>query len=448
LRYIPSSPAERKKLLQVLGLDSIERLFDTIPESYRLKRPLDLPPAQPEADLVEQLGELSRKNLDPHDSAVFLGAGAYRHFIPAVVDHLISRAEFYSSYTPYQPEFSQGTLQSIFEFQTMVCQLTGLDAANASLYDGASALAEGILLAHRATRRSHILVAGCVHPEYLKVVRTLVSTLGIEVELVPAGESGAADLGRVAAQLCAETAALVVQQPNFLGRLEDLAPLVEAAHRVGALCIVVVNEAVSLGLLKAPGSLGADVVLGEAQALGVPLSYGGPYLGFMAVRTGYVRELPGRLVGQAKDAQGRIGYVLTLATREQHIRREKATSNICTNQGLCMLAATIFMATLGKRGLRDLALQNRSRAEYAKAALSKVPGCRLPHPGPGFNEFVLELPRGAQDVHRHLLGQGIVAGLRLEPYFPSRKKELLIGVTEMNSRAQIDRFAAKLKEAL
>jgi glycine cleavage system P protein (glycine dehydrogenase) subunit 1 len=448
LRYIPSSPAERKKLLETLGLDSVDRLFDTIPENYRLQRPLDLPPAKPEADLVEHLTELARNNLDPHDSAIFLGAGAYRHFIPAVVDHLISRAEFYSSYTPYQPEFSQGTLQSIFEFQTMICQLTGLDAANASLYDGASSLAEGILLAHRVKRRSHVVVAGCVHPEYLKVVRTLVTTLGIELELVPAGGSGESDLDRVAARLSTGTAALVVQQPNFLGRLEDLAPLAEAAHRAGALCIVVVNEAVSLGLLKAPGDLGADVVLGEAQSLGVPLSYGGPYLGFMAVRTDYVRELPGRLVGQAKDNQGRTGYVLTLATREQHIRREKATSNICTNQGLCMLAATIFMATLGKQGMRELALQNRSRSEYAKAALLKVPGCLLPHPGPGFNEFVLELPRDASGVHRHLLGLGIVAGLRLEPFFPNRKKELLIGVTEMNSRAQIDRFANELRAAL
>jgi glycine cleavage system P protein (glycine dehydrogenase) subunit 1 len=448
VRYIPSSPAERRSLLRVLGLESVDRLFDTIPESYRLKRPLDLPPAQPEADLVEHLGELSRKNLNAHDSALFLGAGAYRHFIPAVVDHLISRAEFYSSYTPYQPEFSQGTLQSIFEFQTMICQLTGLDAANASLYDGASALAEGILLAHRAKRRNQVVVAGYVHPEYLKVVRTLVTTLGIELKLVPAGEGGACEVERVASQLTGQSAALVIQQPNFVGRLEEIAPLADAAHRAGAVCIVVVNEAVSLGMLKAPGGLGADVVLGEGQSLGVPLSYGGPYLGFMAVRVEYLRELPGRLVGQAKDEQGRNGYVLTLATREQHIRREKATSNICTNQGLCMLAATIFMATLGKQGMRELALQNRARAEYAKAALGKIPGCRLPYPGPSFNEFVLEIPAEATAVHRHLLGKGIVAGLPLERYYPDRKQDLLITVTETNSRAQIDRFAKELRGAL
>jgi len=448
VRYIPSSPAERRKLLQVLGLDSIDRLFDTIPEAFRLKRPLDLPPALPEADLVQHLSELSRKNLDPHSSAQFLGAGAYRHFIPAIVDHLISRAEFYSSYTPYQPEFSQGTLQSIFEFQTMICQLTGMDAANASLYDGASALAEGILLAHRAKRRQEILIAGFVHPEYLKVVRTLVTTLGIELKMIPAGESGACDVDRVAGQLTGQTAAVVIQMPNFVGRLEDIAPLAQAAHRAGAVCIVVVNEAVSLGMLEAPGNLGADVVLGEAQSFGVPLSYGGPYLGFMGVRMEYVRELPGRLVGQAKDAQGRDGYVLTLATREQHIRREKATSNICTNQGLCMLAATIFMATLGKQGMRELALQNRSRTEYAKAALIKIPGCKLPYPGPGFNEFVLELPKEAIAVHRQLLGKGIVAGLPLERYFPERKNDLLITVTETNSRNQIDRLAKELKGAL
>jgi glycine dehydrogenase subunit 1 len=448
VRYIPSSFAERKKLLQALGIESVDRLFDSIPERYRLKQPLNLPPPQPEADLVQRMRDLSRKNLDPDEAAIFLGAGAYRHFIPAVVDHLISRAEFYSSYTPYQPEFSQGTLQSIFEFQTMICQLTGLDVANASLYDGASALAEGILLAHRAKRRSRALLAGAIHPDYLRVVRTMVSTLGIEVDTVGPGEEGTADAGRVASALGPQTAALVIQQPNFLGRLEDVATLAEAARRAGALCIVTVNEPLSLGILKAPGDCGADVVLGEAQSFGVPLSFGGPFLGFMAVRMEWVRELPGRLVGQARDGQGRIGYVLTLATREQHIRRERATSNICTNEGLCMLAATIFMATLGKEGLRDLALQNRARAEYAKSILSEIPGCRIPYPGAGFNEFVVELPRDAAEVHGRLLERGIVAGLPLTRYDAGRRKELLLCVTETNSRAQIDRLADELREVL
>jgi len=448
VRYIPSSPAERRRLLEALGVDRVERLFDSIPETYRLQRPLSLPPAQSEADLLSHLTQLSRRNLPPHDSAVFLGAGAYRHFIPAVVDHLISRAEFYSSYTPYQPEFSQGTLQSIFEFQTMICQLTGLDAANASLYDGASALAEGILLAHRTKRRRRIVIGGFVHPDYLQVARTLVTTLGVELDIVAAGGHGGCEAETLAARLDAQTAALVIQQPNFAGRIEDLAPLMEAAHRAGALGIVVVNEAVSLGLLKAPAESGADLVLGEAQSLGVPLSFGGPYLGFMAVRSEYLRELPGRLVGEARDAQGRTGYVLTLSTREQHIRRERATSNICTNQGLCMLAATIFMATLGKSGLRELALQNRARAEYAKALLAALPGCRLPHAGATFNEFVLELPRDAADVHRRLLERGIVAGLCLQRYDPARKRDLLIAVTETNSRAQIERLAKELGGAL
>jgi len=448
VRYIPSSTAERKKLLQVLGLDSSERLFDSIPAAYRLKRPLNLPPPQAEADLVAHMRELSRRNLDPYESAVFLGGGAYRHFIPAVVDHLISRAEFYSSYTPYQPEFSQGTLQGIFEFQTLICQLTGLEVANASLYDGASALAEGILLAHRAKRRSRVVVAGGIHPEYVRVARTLTSRLDIEMITPPLGSDGSASLDTIESILTSQTAALVIQQPNFLGRVEDVEILAEAAHRVGALCVVVVNEAVSLGLLRAPGSLGADVVLGEAQSLGVPLSFGGPYLGFMAVRSEYVRELPGRLVGQAKDSQGRVGYVLTLATREQHIRRERATSNICTNEGLCMLAATLFMATLGKQGMRELALQNHSRAEYAKAALARIPGCRIPHPGPTFNEFVLELPKEASAVHRKLLARGTVAGLPLGRFFPERKKDLLICVTEVNSRSQIDRLVKEMEEVL
>ncbi len=448
MRYIPSSPSERRAQLASLGLERVETLFDSIPEKFRLRAPLRLPPAMAEADLVAHLRKMAEQNLDPHTASIFLGAGAYRHFAPAVVDHILSRAEFYSSYTPYQPEFSQGTLQTIFEFQTMICQLTGLDAANASLYDGASALAEGVLLAHRAKRRNRVTIAGHVHPEYLAVTRTLTSTLGVQLETVPAGADGAVDRDRLQRSLGPDTAAVVVQQPSFLGRIEEIGPIAEAAHAAGALCVVAVSEAVSMGLLKAPGDLGADVVLGEAQSFGVPLSFGGPYLGFMAVRSEWVRELPGRLVGQAKDASGRTGYVLTLATREQHIRRERATSNICTNEGLMMLAATVFMATLGKQGMRELALQNRARAAYARGLLAQVPGCRVPHAGEVFNEFVLELPRDAAPVHRRLLDKGIVAGLPLERYFPERGRELLICVTEVHDKAAIDQLAASLKEAL
>ncbi len=448
MRYIPSSPAERRRLRRAIGIEDPERLFDSIPQAYRLKRPLDLPEPMAEADLVAHLRAVSQNNIDPFESAIFLGAGAYRHFIPAVVDHLLSRSEFYSSYTPYQPEFSQGTLQAIFEFQTLICQLTGLEVANASLYDGASALAEGMLLAHRATRRNRMVAIDTVHPEYLKVCSTLTSTLGIRLARIPPRADGSADPDRVAAGLDSDTAALVVQQPNFFGRLELIEPLAEAAHRAGALLIVVVNEAVSLGLLQGPGVQGADLVLGEAQSLGVPLSFGGPYLGFMAVGSRYLRELPGRLVGQARDAQGRIGYVLTLATREQHIRREKATSNICTNQGLCMLAASIFMATLGKQGMRELAEQNRSRSEYAKSVLSRLPGCRTVHAGPTFNEFVLRLPREARAVHRALLARGIVAGVPLSDFLPDSKNDLLLCFTEVNGRGQIDRLEKALGESL
>jgi len=448
VRYIPSSPEERRRLLLTLGLDDPGRLFDSIPAIYRLKRPLDLPPPVAEADLMSHLRSLSRRNLDPHESAIFLGAGAYRHFIPSVVDHLISRSEFYSSYTPYQPEISQGTLQAIFEFQTLICQLTSLDVSNASLYDGASALAEGILLAHRTNRRCRVLATETVHPEYLQVSATLTSHLGLEIHKVPARPDGTTDLARVSGSLDGNTAALVVQQPNFWGWLEEIEPLAEAAHKVGALLIVVVNEAVSLGLLKGPGSQGADLVLGEAQSFGIPLSFGGPYLGFMAVRSPYLRELPGRLVGQARDARGRTGYVLTLATREQHIRRERATSNICTNEGLCMLAASIFLATLGKQGIRELAEQNRARSEYAKSLLSRVPGCQVGRSCPTFNEFVLTLPREALPVHRNLLASGIVAGLPLSDYFPARKNELLLCFTEVNSKPQIERLAGQLEKAL
>jgi glycine cleavage system P protein (glycine dehydrogenase) subunit 1 len=448
VRYIPSSPEERRRLLRAVGLESAEQLFDSIPAPLRLKRPLALPDPMAEADLAAHLKSLSRRNLDPEESASFLGAGAYRHFIPAVVDHLISRSEFYSSYTPYQPEFSQGTLQAIFEFQTLICQLTGMEVSNASLYDGASALGEGMLLAHRARRRSRIVAAETVHPDYLKVAATLTAHLGIRIETLAAGPDGAADPGRVAGALDSETAALVIQQPNFFGRLEEVETMAALARKAGALLIVVINEAASLGLLKGPGSQGADVVLGEAQSFGVPLSFGGPYLGFMAVNGANLRELPGRLVGQARDASGRTGYVLTLAAREQHIRREKATSNICTNEGLCMLAACIYLSTLGKQGMRELAELNRSRAEYAKAKLAAIPGCRLPFPGPGFNEFVLELPREAERVHRTLREQGIVAGLPLSRHFPERKREFLMAVTETNGRADIDRLARRLEEAL
>src|SRR5438093_4559417 len=448
MRYIPASPEERGRMLRTIGVDTIEKLFESIPSQWRLDRPLDLPPPAPEQDLVAHLRDLSRRNLDPDESVSFLGAGAYRHFIPAVVDHLLSRSEFYSSYTPYQPEVSQGTLQAIFEFQTLICQLASLDVANASLYDGASALAEGILLAHRARRRRRVVALETVHPEYLQTSRTLVSAPGMEIETIPAREDGAADLRRVAAALDGDTAALVVQQPNCLGRIEEIEPLAEAAHAAGALLVVVVAEAVSLGLLKGPGEQGADVVLGEAQSFGIPLSFGGPYLGFMAVRSEHLRDLPGRLVGQARDSQGRTGYVLTLATREQHIRREKATSNICTNEGLCALAASIFLATVGKRGLRELAEQNRCRAEYARESLSSLPGCRLPHPGPLFNEFVLEFPREALPVHGALLKKGIVAGLPLSRYFPDRKRDVLLCFTELSSRLQIDRLVKALREAL
>jgi glycine dehydrogenase subunit 1 len=448
VRYIPSSPEERRRLLSAIGLESSEQLFDSIPAEFRLKRSLELPEPMSESDLTTHLRGLSRRNLDPHDSAVFLGAGAYHHFIPAVVDHLISRSEFYSSYTPYQPEFSQGTLQAIFEFQTLICQLTSMDVANASLYDGASALAEGMMLACRATRRKRIVALDTVHPDYRRVGATFTRHLGIRIEELSAGASGIAEPDRVARSLDSDTAALVIQQPNFLGNLEDVEALADIAHKAGALLVVVVNEAVSLGLLKGPGAQGADVVLGEAQSFGVPLSFGGPYLGFMAVRASCLRELPGRLVGQARDAAGRTGYVLTLATREQHIRREKATSNICTNEGLCMLSATIFLAVLGRQGMRDLAEENRNRAEYAKTRLARISGCRIPHSGPTFNEFVLELPRDSGPVHRALLQQGIVAGLPLSGHAPDRKRDLLLAVTEVNGRADIDRLARGLEEVL
>jgi glycine dehydrogenase subunit 1 len=366
--------------------------------------------------------------------------------VPALVDHLISRTEFYSSYTPYQPEISQGTLQAVFEYQTLICQLTGLDISNASMYEGASALAEAILMAERVSPRGRVVISDRVHPEYVQVTGTCLANMDIAIESFAHRPDGSADPQAARGALETPASAIVVQHPNFFGCLEEVEALSAVAKQAGAFLIVVVTEPVALGLLKAPGSQGADMVLGEGQGLGVPLSFGGPFLGFLAARTSFLRQMPGRLVGQARDVDGRRGYVLTLSTREQHIRREKATSNICTNEGLCALTASIFMATLGKSGLMELARRNRQLAAYARARLGATPGCSLPYAAPFFNEFVVRLPVPAAAAVEQLAARGILAGLPLSRYFSAREDErdLLVCVTEMNPRGSIDRLADEL----
>jgi glycine cleavage system P protein (glycine dehydrogenase) subunit 1 len=444
-RYIPASEADRASMLREIGVSGIEDLFATIPVDLRLRTPLTLAPALSEQELLAEMSRRTLESRQPDPGAQFLGGGAYRHHTPALVDHLISRTEFYSSYTPYQPEISQGTLQAIFEFQTLICQLTELEISNASMYDGASALAEAILMAERMTHGGRVVVSDRLHPEYLRVCRTHLANLDIKLTVFGARPDGSADPEGARRALREGTAcAVVVQHPNFFGCLEEIEALASVAREADAHLIVAVTEPVALGLLKGPGKQGADIVVGEGQSFGVPLSFGGPYLGFMAARQSFLRNMPGRIVGETRDADGRRGYVLTLSTREQHIRREKATSNICTNEGLCALIASIFLAVAGRAGLRELATHNHAKASYARRRLAAPRGLSLPYTAPSFNEFTVRLPVPAEQAVRVLLGRGLVAGIPLSRYFPEMERDLLVCVTETNPRAEIDRLADEL----
>jgi glycine dehydrogenase subunit 1 len=424
-------------MLQHVGLNSADELFDSIPQELRLSRNLNTPAALSEIELLAGFDRLAEQNRAAKRTS-FLGAGAYQHYIPTVVDHIISRSEFFTAYTPYQPEISQGTLQAIFEFQTLVCQLTGLEVANASMYDGSTALAEAVLMAERVTKRSKVIACGAIHPEYLDVVTTYVQHAGIE--LARAGfDPATGQTSDVADLIDEKTAALVVQSPNFFGCIEDVTALAERAHAAGALLVVAVTEAISLALLKSPGACGADIVVAEGQSFGVPLSFGGPYVGLFATRERYARQIPGRLVGEAYDKQGRRGFVLTLATREQHIRREKATSNICTNEGLIALAATVYLETMGKRGLQEVAQQCVQKTAYAAKQIAALDGFSVPFSAPRFNEFVVRGSGNAKDLLARLASErNITGGLPLSRYFKDRPNEFLVCVTEMNSRADMD----------
>ncbi len=433
-------------MLDLIGVEKIDELFSGIPEDCRLDRRLDLEDPLAEADLQRHFQALAAANRVDDNWSRFLGGGYYDHHIPAAIDHLISRSEFYTAYTPYQPEISQGTLQAIFEFQTLICQLTGMEVANASLYDGASACAEAVLMALRCGRkRSKVLMSRGLHPRYRELVETYVRYLGVELVEVPLAADGRTDCQAVEKLLDQDVAALVTGYPNYLGAVEDIETLAQLAHTCGARMLVAVAEPLALGLYRSPGELGADIVVGEGQSFGLPLSYGGPGVGFMAVKQKDMRSLPGRLVGETVDAEGRCGYVLTLATREQHIRREKATSNICSNQGICAVVVSIYLALLGKNGLPKLARDNYSRVSWLQEQIAALPGYSLPYSAPVFNEFVVSCPRPAAEILRSLEQQQILAGIDLAEDYPEIENGLLICVTEQNDRKQLENLVAALQ---
>jgi glycine dehydrogenase subunit 1 len=447
-RYIPHTEEDCQEMLDTIGARKLEDLFQQIPEKYRLSKSLNLPGPLSETDLFRHLQGFQSPIVSGSFWSSFLGAGAYHHFIPAVVSALTSRSEFYTSYTPYQPEISQGTLQAIFEYQTLMCQLTGMEVSNASMYDGASSLAEAILMGHRITKRKKVLVSQTIHPEYRKVIQTYVDPDQQQIVMIPyQKETGQTDERMLDDLLDEEVGSVAIQSPNFLGVIEDLQRVGEKVHRAGALLIVSFSEAIAYGILKAPGELGADIVSGEGQSLGIPVSYGGPYLGIFASRERFIRNMPGRLVGETVDLEGKRGFVLTLATREQHIRRERATSNICTNEGLCALMATIFLSCLGKEGLREMAMMNLSKAEYAKKILPQALGCEVAFSSPTFNEFVLRTKREPERILEKLREERILGGLSLAKYYPELNRHLLVTVTEMLAKEEIDRWAEAMRKA-
>ena len=443
-RFIPHTEEDCRRMLETLGFKKMEDLFQAIPKEYRLSKPLSLPDPLSEPDLLRHLEGLQSPMMSS-----FVGAGAYHHFIPSVVSSLTSRSEFYTAYTPYQPEISQGTLQAIFEYQTLMCQLTGMEVSNASLYDGATSLAEAVLMANRVTKRNKILVSEAVHPEYRRVIQTYLDPDQQEIVRIPfKKDEGQIDEKVLVDLLSDEVSAVVVQSPNFFGVIEDLYPIGERVHQLGGLMIVGFSEAVAYGILAPPGVLGADIVAGEGQSLGVPVSYGGPYLGIFATQERFVRNMPGRLVGETVDVEEKRGFVLTLATREQHIRRERATSNICTNEGLCALMATIFLSCLGREGLKELAEMNLSKTEYAKKVVSGIRQCKLNFTAPTFNEFVLEIEGEPEKVLETLRKEKIVGGLPLAKFYPELPHHLLITVTEMIRKEEIDHWAEALEKAM
>jgi len=444
MTYIPHTDLERQQMLAAIGVTTIEDLFEAVPSSHRFPR-LDLPKPLSEMEVAAELTALADANEHAGDYAIFRGAGAYHHFIPSAISHLILRGEFLTAYTPYQPEVSQGTLQAIYEYQSMMCALTGMDAANASHYDGATSLAESVTVALEVARhkRKKIILSPAINPQYRAVVRTYHQ--GNNLKFV--GDTGRADIDDLMEMLDENTAMLAVSYPNFFGQIDDLTKLAEKVHQAGALLVMVVNP-IALGLFKSPGELGADIVVGEGQPLGIPLSFGGPYLGFFACRTEYVRKIAGRIVGETVDQEGRRAFVMTLRPREQDIRREKATSNICTNQGLMSLTAAIYMSLMGKYGMRKVAELSYHKAHYAAKQIDDLKGFRVDTTKPFFNEFVVKCPRPVADINAYLVDKGIIGGYDLGKDYRHLKDNMLICVTEMNSKDEIDALVVALKEAV
>lgn len=440
--YISNTAHQQSEMLKEIGLSTFEDLFIDIPKEVRLKKRLNLPNALPEIGLIEHMKNLSRKNRNLDENTCFLGAGVYDHFIPSVIDSLVSRQEFYTAYTPYQPEISQGTLQAIFEFQTMMCEITGMDIANASMYDGASALAEAMLMACQATRRQEVLVAKTVHPESREVLQTYAAARGITVREIGYSQ-GSLDLRELESCVSSATAAILVQNPNFFGAIETLNEIEELAHKNKALFIVSADP-ISLGILKPPGELGADIVVGEGQALGNPLSFGGPHLGFFCATEKLLRKMPGRIVGETKDKHGKRSFTLTIQAREQHIRREKATSNICSNHALNALTATIYLTLIGKQGLKEVATLCLQKAHYAYAQLIKLQGFSPLFPAPFFKEFAITAPLAPVELNKKLLGENIIGGYSLEKTYPELKNGWMLAVTEKRTKEEIDLLVQKV----
>ena len=447
MRYLPHTDTDRKAMLEAIGVASIDDLFQDVPEAARLDGLIDLPTKQGELQVERALGAMASKNISAGQAPFFVGAGAYKHHIPATVDHLIQRSEFLTAYTPYQPEISQGTLQTLFEFQTQVALLTGMDVANASMYDGSTACAEAVMMAARVTRRNKAVMAGGVHPHYVEASKTLAKYSDVKISVT---DPDVADLSAVMAAIDDETACVVVQTPDVFGRLHDLRALSEAAHEKGALVIAAFTECVSLGLVESPGAMGADIAVGEGQSIGVGLNFGGPYVGLFACKDDrrFIRQMPGRLAGETVDADGRRGYVLTLSTREQHIRRDKATSNICTNSGLCSLAWTIHMTLLGEKGITTLARLNHETACALADRLSAIEGVELVT-DTFFNEFTLRLPRPAAQVVDDLARIGVLGGVPASRLYPGKFEDLLIvAATETNTDGDLVAFEKALRGVL
>lgn len=442
-RYLPQTDQDKREMLEALGIQSIDELFADIPEEVRFKGELKISEALPEPELVKYMKGLAAKNVSFETHACFLGAGVYQHYIPSVVNHVISRSEFYTAYTPYQPEISQGELQAIFEFQTMVCELTGMEVANSSMYDGPTSMAEAAMMAAGHTGKKRVVISRAVHPEARQILATYAYGQSVEVQEVGYSADGVTNLAELEAAIDENTGAVIVQYPNFFGSIEDLQAIEKLAHSKGALLVVKSNP-VALGVLEAPGKLGADIVVGDMQPFGIHAAYGGPHCGYFATTTKLMRKMPGRIVGQTKDENGKRGFVLTLQAREQHIRREKATSNICSNQALNALAAAVALTALGKQGVQEMAMMNLQKAHYAKQAFAKA-NVDVVFAAPTFNEFVIKVGKPVAEVNKALLAAGIIGGYDLGRTYPELAGHMLVAVTELRSKQEIDTLVQELE---